>query len=240
MPINIEIGKMFGWIDNTWNPVVGCLHNCNYCWARKLALGRLKTKPRYLLGFKPQLIEHELSRRFYDQKVFVTDMGDLFGDWVKREWIEKVIEAITKSPTSTFLLLTKNPKRFNEFVNNIPKNVILGTTIETNKDYPTSSGVIHSPQSRVQRYLSMKTLEYNRKFVAIEPLMDFDPTVLERWIREINPERVSVSYDNYHNELPVPTNDNAIRLCKRLASFTNVLPHGEWVKDKTTRTKLRV
>lgn len=23
------------WCDSTWNPVTGCLHNCNYCYARR-------------------------------------------------------------------------------------------------------------------------------------------------------------------------------------------------------------
>lgn len=30
----------------TWNPVTGCLNGCEYCYARKLANGRLKS--RYL------------------------------------------------------------------------------------------------------------------------------------------------------------------------------------------------
>ncbi len=25
------------WADYTWNPVTGCLHNCNYCYARRIA-----------------------------------------------------------------------------------------------------------------------------------------------------------------------------------------------------------
>lgn len=25
------------WCDATWNPVTGCLHGCEYCYARKIA-----------------------------------------------------------------------------------------------------------------------------------------------------------------------------------------------------------
>ncbi|MBQ8087054.1 MAG: DUF5131 family protein, partial [Clostridia bacterium] len=25
------------WCDSTWNPVTGCLHGCEYCYARKMA-----------------------------------------------------------------------------------------------------------------------------------------------------------------------------------------------------------
>ena len=25
------------WCDKTWNPITGCLHDCEYCYARKIA-----------------------------------------------------------------------------------------------------------------------------------------------------------------------------------------------------------
>ena len=25
------------WCDSTWNPLTGCLHDCEYCYARKIA-----------------------------------------------------------------------------------------------------------------------------------------------------------------------------------------------------------
>ena len=25
------------WADSSWNPVTGCRHNCNYCYAQKIA-----------------------------------------------------------------------------------------------------------------------------------------------------------------------------------------------------------
>lgn len=168
-------------------------------------------------------------------------MGDLFGEWVPDEWIEEVTRTIERSPTSTFLLLTKNPKRFREFVDIFPDNVILGTTIETNKNFDiTSDKMTRRPQSRRDRYLAMKKLEWKRKFVAIEPLMDFDPKVFEKWIKEIRPEKVSISYNNYDRQSPFYKVDGekTIKFCKKLARFTLVLPHGDWVKKASTRKKL--
>jgi len=55
---------MFSFVTRTWNPVVGCEHYCDYCWARKLAETKLKNTERYKAGFKPRLIEKELARRF--------------------------------------------------------------------------------------------------------------------------------------------------------------------------------
>lgn len=38
------------WCDSTWNPVTGCLHGCEYCYARKIA-------DRFGLSFAPKLDE---------------------------------------------------------------------------------------------------------------------------------------------------------------------------------------
>jgi|GEM_PF-5081681 len=66
----------------TWNPFIGCLHSCSYCWAKKCALERLGNTEKYKDGFAPKLAENELSKRFRNQFVFVSDMGNLFGQWV--------------------------------------------------------------------------------------------------------------------------------------------------------------
>lgn len=39
------------WCDTTWNPVTGCLHNCEYCYARKIAnryKGCIPNEHRYI------------------------------------------------------------------------------------------------------------------------------------------------------------------------------------------------
>jgi len=136
--------------------------------------------------------------------------------------------------------LTKNPKRYAQFVDDLPndlsRNVILGTTIETNRGYNVQKmGATYPPQSRHHRYLSMKALDWPRKFVAIEPLMDFDPESLEQWIKDIKPEKVSVSYDNHGHGLIEPSKEKTVRFCRRLGASREpeimVHLHGYWVKD---------
>ena len=40
--MNIQLGdKGIAWTDATFNPITGCLNNCPYCYARRLANGRL-------------------------------------------------------------------------------------------------------------------------------------------------------------------------------------------------------
>ena len=36
------------WADATWNPVTGCFHECEYCYARGIAY-------RYVLPYAPRL-----------------------------------------------------------------------------------------------------------------------------------------------------------------------------------------
>ncbi len=209
-------GKIDGkW--KTWNPVIGCLHGCSYCWAKRFALERLSNTEKYKDGFKPKLAENELSKRFRNRFIFVSDMGDLFGEWVPKEWILKVIEATTNSLSSDFLFLTKNPGRYKEFVHLCKKNIVLGATIETNRPNEFSKAPPVADRAK-----AMIDLKYDRKFVSVEPVLDFDLDIFARWIEEIAPIQVSVGYDNWNNCLPEPSLSKTVKLIKRLEEFTSV------------------
>ena len=201
----------------TWNPVIGCLHGCSYCWAKRFALERLSNTEKYKAGFAPKLAENDLCKRFRNQFVFVSDMGDLFGEWVPKEWILRVIEATRNSPSSDFLFLTKNPSRYEEFVHLCQKNIVLGATIETNRSYDFSKA-----PPVAERAKAMIDLKYGRKFISIEPIMDFDLEIFAGWIKEIAPIRAAVGYDNWSNCLPEPSLSKTLKLIKRLEEFTCV------------------
>lgn len=129
------------WCDSTWNPITGCLHGCEYCYARQMA-NRFKgydkiTLPDvsidkgrnvllvpaekngkiapYPFNFKPTFHKYLLDKPQHWKKprtIFVGSMTDLFGDWVPKEWIEEVFTACEKAPQHRYLFLTKNPKRY--------------------------------------------------------------------------------------------------------------------------------
>ena len=198
----------------------GCLHYCTYCWARKLALTKLRNHERYRKGFIPRLNEREFKVRFDEGLVFVTDMGDLFGDFIPSDWIVKVINYIRKFPKTLFLFLTKNPERYFEFLDIMPQNAVLGATIETNRDNIYLEHYISRAPLPSRRYEAMKKLEWDKKFISIEPILNFDLEVFTKWIKEINPIIVYVGYDNYNNKLPEPPLKKTLKLIETLSEST--------------------
>ncbi len=126
------LNSRIDWCDSTWNPVTGCNHGCEYCYARGIAnrfgchatpndkvsvvihpwedseTGR---KLPYPYDFSPTLHKYRLNE--YEGKkgrnIFVCSMADLFGDWVPLDWQLEVFKACQKAPQHNYLFLTKNP-----------------------------------------------------------------------------------------------------------------------------------
>ncbi|RLI47504.1 hypothetical protein DRO69_00545 [Candidatus Bathyarchaeota archaeon] len=209
---------MFKFVRKTWNPVVGCTHNCTYsCWARRMAK-RQKHRCQLCYEFVPHLHEERLNV-FVPRRptlCFVCDMGDLFCDGVPDEWIERVLNVARRCRNVIFLFLTKNPARYFDFLDLFPENSILGCTIETNRSYAVS---LAPPVG--ERYIAMRDLKWPRKFIAVEPILDFDWVFLD-WLKQIKPIMVSVGYNNYTKRFPEPDVEKTLTLIKELKKFTNV------------------
>lgn len=177
------------WADMTWNPVTGCLHGCEYCYARKIAnrfgmpqpdngcyvyTGKVKsyedavrTGP-YPWGFAPTLHTYRLTdpRKIKKpQTIFVCSMADLFGDWVPDSWISTVFRACEVAPQHWYLFLTKNPSRYGrlEIENNefTRKNIWFGATATSQDQYDKAS--LHLQDSRIERIFT---------FISIEPISE--------------------------------------------------------------------
>jgi len=217
-------GKMFNIVSRTWNPVTGCLYNCNYCWARNLAATKLQNSHRYSRGFRPSLNESEFCSKFgKGDLIFVSDMGDLFGAFIRSEWITRVLDQISRYPEAEFLFMTKNPQRYQEFLPFIPKNAILGVTIETNNDEIVQIDKVSTAPLPSERYDYMKNLDWDRKLVSIEPILDFDLKTFKRWIEDINPFLVYVGYDNYNHKLREPLLESTLKLISEISENALVI-----------------
>lgn len=179
------------WCDMTWNPVTGCLHSCEYCYARKIAhrygtpysgtdchelSGKINsyddavhTGP-YPYEFAPTFHKYRLNepkKKTKGRKIFVCSMADLFGEWVPNEWIEEIYMACQKADWHKYLFLTKNPKKYRVMMrSNLDYRCYMwfGTTIENQT----------AANKRIPELLNI----VGNKFLSIEPLLG--PVNLER------------------------------------------------------------
>lgn len=147
----------------TSNPITGCLHGCDYCYARKIAM-------RFQGNFEPKFHPERLNDIFKLRKpstIFVGSMSDIFGDWIKIEWIVKILEVVHACPQHTFLFLTKNGSRMCHD----------GDVIDTTNAWygQTCTGIPARPIWQIPN---------DRHFVSFEPLMG-------QWIPDLRAMRVN-------------------------------------------------
>lgn len=209
------MSRMFKSITKTWNVFCGCNFQCSYCNARKAALTRFKHIPRYKDGFQPHLVESELNRTFKPgQFIFVAYMGDI--SFASREEAHIILTKIKHRPKTDFLLCSKDPNCFQKWHLGIPPNVYLGTTIETNRNI-----LLTKAPSPFHRFESLASYPDNKKFLSIEPIMDFTLDTFTLWVERLKPEIIEVGADNYHNNLPEPPPEKLEHL---LANLRTICP----------------
>ena len=182
----------------------GCTNNCSYC-AFKRTLWQSKCKdcqtftPHAHLEVLNRTPKHTPNGKFSTIALngdvcFATD--DVFTSIIKfcEKWSDR-----------TFLLQSKNPSCFVKY--NFPDNVIIGTTIESNKD-----GLIHSDCVPMKTRLEAMIHIPNRRTITIEPVMEFDLVDFYQMIAKIEPYIIWIGYDSKpeKNHLPEP-NFNKIK-----------------------------
>ena len=232
----MSMSKMFKTVTRTWNPITGCRHDCSYCWFLDMVRGRLKGTKKYINGAEPTFHPSELKKKFKPGEfVFVTDMGDIFSDGIDPDQIESVLKHIATFPGTDFLLQTKNPVRFNTLLASgieIPANCYLGTTIESDKHY---FGNWHSQApSTFIRYMAMTLIPTNhRRFLSIEPIVDFNLEDMVGWIRRIKPQIIEIGADNHNKKLPEPSWEKVEKL---ISSCRSLCPDVK-LKDGLDRLK---
>lgn len=186
----------------TWNPFVGCQFDCSYCepsFKRQLK----RQKKRCIKCYSYALHEH--SERLNPEKIpnekTVFVCGDSDVSFCNPNYFRKIIETMKqdKKPGRIWLLQSKNPSYFKQFLPDLPKNTVLLTTLETNRDveYDKASKA-PLPSARYEDFMK---LDYPRKIITIEPIMDFDLHAFVDWILRIYPEAVFIGYNSHPNEL---------------------------------------
>jgi DNA repair photolyase len=191
---------MYSWVTHTHAHLGGeCPHKCIYCYVDNPRFGR----PERYKGLL-RLVEDEFKVNYGTGKtIFIEHMNDLFCKDVPPMFIRKILSHCEDYPENTYVFQTKNPARYLDILGGgWHINAILGTTIESDIDYPT----IGTAPCTVDRMLAMERLpKIIRKFVTIEPVLDFNVDRLADWIMRIKPEFLNLGADSKNHGLPEPT-----------------------------------
>lgn len=229
MPLKVATGNMYSWVTHTHTHLGGeCPHKCVYCYVQSMAERFPAMKKRYsgplrLLAdeFKVKYDEKTCRKNGgkYPATIFMEHCNDLLSfteqDSVKDDDIRAIIGHCLTFPDNTYVFQSKNPLRFKDFV--WPKNSIFGTTIETNRTF--SGKIISFAPTPLSRFVGLLELDQPRKFVTIEPVLDFDVDILAGWIAEINPEFLNLGADSKNHHLPEPTVEKIHQLVAKLKEY---------------------
>ena len=204
-------GNMFDFLDYTFNSIKGrCPHKCNYCymktfWGTDITINRK--------AFKNDLPENN--------KIFVGTGTDMWAYEVLEQHITETLDFL-KQYNNTYLFQTKNPVRFLEFIEQMPKNVILGTTIETDQQELIESEA-PTVENRVKAMKKIKQLYPNTKTtITLEPVIDFNLDKIEKFINDIRPDYIYIGAVTKFSVKKEPAKDKINALINRLQKKTNV------------------
>ncbi|WP_169784130.1 phage Gp37/Gp68 family protein [Campylobacter curvus] len=125
---------------STWNPTIGCHKvsvGCTNCYAEVMAK-RLQSLGNeiYKDGFKFKMLPSRLNEPLKAKRptiFFVNSMSDLFHENMSFEFLDEILTIISQTPHHQYQILTKRPHRMRAYflTRHIPKNVWLGTTVES-------------------------------------------------------------------------------------------------------------
>jgi len=216
-------GNMYQTAIKTWNPFKGCRFNCKYCLTSfQLQAKRQKQDCKKCYNYEPHVhldrLDDTLPNTGYMQFIFACSSGDI--SFCKTEDFELILDRIRNEPNKTFLLQSKNPATFKRV--NLPKNLIIGTTIETNRDALCNAICKAPPPSK--RYKDLLAIKHHAKMMTLEPIMEFDHKTLVKWVKKINPVMVWLGYNSYRFDngkhvLPEPELEKVKELYFALGEF---------------------
>lgn len=214
MGLNKSRGNMYPWVTHTHSHLAGkCSHQCKYCYVQV-------SENRYRSGLysgPSRLREKELLVNYGDGKtIFVEHMNDLFAADVSDADIIKVMKHVGEYPDNTYVFQTKNPMRMLKWQTMVPLKSIMGTTIESNREYQGLSSA-PAPAERVRAIKQI--LPCFKRFVTIEPVLDFDVDVLASWIAEIRPDFLNLGADSKGIGLIEPTVEKIMQFTEKLREY---------------------
>lgn len=209
MSLKRSKGNMYDWVTHTHSYLGGeCPHRCSYCYVGSSRFGR----PERYKG-PIRILDSELKINHGRGKtIFIEHMGDLFADGVSDVIVGKVLEHCRAYPDNTYVFQSKNPGRILALLDltEMPPEILIGTTIETNRSIPGTDPGAPSPEAR---YNAMTWLRRRgvRIFVTVEPVLDFDVMEFSGMIANLRPEFINIGADSKGTGLIEPSREKLER-----------------------------
>lgn len=213
MPLNKSTGNMYEFITHTWNTIKGeCPQGCSYCYMK-----RWGKQPA--LHFDEKELKTDLGKNNF---IFVGSSCDMFADGVDYYWKKQTLDHCLKYTENKYLLQTKSPDRLFTFLNKMKDNFFICTTLETNRMYKS---IMNNCRPLKDRSLSLSLINHIKKFITIEPIIDFDLLEFVELIKRCNPVQVNIGADSNpkRNKLPEPPKGKILELIAELETFTKVV-----------------
>ena len=155
-----KVSDSIGWADFTVNPVRGlCPLACKdmagkeYCYARRM-YKRFYWPPE--IWFAASTL-WQIERLKKPSRIFVGSTMELFGPWVRWEWLNAIFVTAQKHPQHTFIFLTKMPLELQNW-SPFPDNAWVGFSATNQAQY--NEGIV-----------GMAGVKAAVKFVSFEPLL---------------------------------------------------------------------
>ena len=228
----------------TYNAFKGCRFDCVYC--EKSVKRVLKRVGRNIgcdlcYNYTPHTHPENLKKIPSGKKewkeviIFVFGQGDIYfcPEYFVRKTF-KVIDAHKPRKSKLYYFQSKAPSIFNRYLDWFLENkdkVILLTTLETNRDEGYRE--ISKAPFPTMRFHDFLELDYPRKVLTIEPVLDFDLDEFVEMVLKLHEqgslEYVWFGFDSKNCGLPEPSIEKAQR-------FVDILQdHGIEVRGKSLR-----
>lgn len=176
----------------TWNVFKGCEFDCSYC---KRSFQRQAKRQKHLCKecyyYKPHFHVDRLTKLPSSSKIFACGNGDIA--FCSNMHLQAIMQVISAKQDKTFLLQSKAPVTFNR-IKEYPSNLILGTTIETDR-LDIYKGITKAPHPE-ERVAALSAIKHSRKMLTLEPILKFNHHVMLDWIKQVNPELIWLGYDS--------------------------------------------
>jgi len=202
-------GQMYDFLSHTYNVIKGeCPHDCSYCYMKIFPQGKVRLDARAL--------DIDIGNNNF---IFVGSSCDVFADAISEDWILKTLNKCNKH-NNKYLFQSKNPRRIIKFAHDIPKNSVIGTTIESNRIYKCM-GNTPAPSTRAKHMATLREMGFET-MITIEPILNFDIDEFVKILKIAKPTWINIGADSKEHKLPEPTKEKILALVEEINKFTTI------------------